>query len=54
MSALRKIEAQGFTLALHPEGLYIEPVESLSDTQRLWVIEHKAQVRAELHARRWH
>jgi len=54
VSALAKIEAQGFTLALHTDGLYIEPVDALTPAQRQWVIEHKAQVRAELHVRRWH
>ena len=53
MSALAKIEAQGFAMALHTDGLYIEPVDALTPAQRQWVIEHKAQVRAELHVRRW-
>jgi len=55
MSALAKIRRQGFTLKPADDaGLYIEPINELTDTQRQWLIEHKPETRRQLLDERWH
>lgn len=53
MSALKQIRRQGFTLRAVENGLYIEPVDELTEAQRLWLIDQKPVLRAELLAERW-
>lgn len=55
MSALEQIRRQGFTLRpLDDGGLYIEPIDELSDTQRLWLVSNKPEIRRQLLTERWH
>lgn len=55
MSALAQIRGQGFTLepALD-DGLYIEPIDELTDVQRLWLVSNKSEIRRQLITERWH
>lgn len=54
MNALEQIRQQGFTLrAVDDDGLYIEPIDRLSDRQRLWLINNKPLIRHQLLTERW-
>lgn len=54
MIALEKIRQHGFILRPADNGLYVEPIDELSEIQRQWLIEHKPEIRRQLLAERWH
>ena len=53
MSALTQIRAQGFSVKPVTDGLYVDPIDALTDTQRQWLIEHKPEIRRQLLDERW-
>lgn len=54
MSALEQLRQQGFELKAVDTGLYIDPINELTDTQRRWIVEHKPEIRRQLLVERWH
>ena len=54
MSTLRQIRSQGFTLRAVENRLYIEPIDELTESQRIWLINHRARILEQLLAERWH
>ena len=53
MIALDRIRQQGFTLRPVAEGLYIDPVDALTDAQREWILGNKPEIRRQLLIERW-
>ena len=53
MSSLKQIRRKGFTLRAVENGLYIEPIDKLTEADRLWLIDQKSTLRAELLVERW-
>ena len=53
MTVLAQIRAQGFTLKPVVDGLYIEPIDALTEAQRQWLIVKKPELRVDLIAERW-
>lgn len=53
MNALSNIRAKGFTLKAVENGLFVDPIDELTGTQRQWLIDHKAQIRQQLLSERW-
>lgn len=53
MIALDRIRRQGFTLQPVPDGLYIDPIDELTEAQRQWLIGNKPEIRQQLLLERW-
>jgi hypothetical protein len=53
MIALERIRRQGFTLKPVPDGLYIDPIDELTEVQRQWLIGNKPEIRQQLLLERW-
>ena len=54
MSVLEQIRRQGFTLKLADNaGLYIEPIDALTETQRQLLLKHKPEIYRQLLDERW-
>lgn len=53
MIALDRIRRQGFTLKPVSDGLYIDPINELTEEQRNWIIGNKPEIRQQLLLERW-
>ena len=53
MIALDRIRRQGFTLKPVPDGLYVDPIDELTEAQRQWLIGNKPEIRQQLLLERW-
>ena len=53
MIAMERIRQQGFTLKPVPDGLYIDPIDELTEVQRQWLIGNKPEIRQQLLLERW-
>lgn len=53
MIALDRIRRQGFDLKPVPDGLYIDPIDELTEEQRQWLIGNKPEIRQQLLIERW-
>jgi hypothetical protein len=53
MIALERIRRQGFTIKPVAEGLYIDPIDELTEVQRQWLIGNKPEIRQQLLLERW-
>lgn len=53
MITLERIRRQVFKLKPVPKGLYIDPIDELTDFQRQWIISNKSEIRQQLLIERW-